>query len=508
VELDDFLTPWTLAPEGDLLLQSGNEEKATLLAGNPILVKGHVSVTGKARSEARVSLEGSISINSLTGIFELAGGTAGSGFPPSAPNTIAGGTVSGPGGLSVGPGTALTGYGLITAPIDFFGGWVIAQGGRLYLERPVGNGPIGTLGEDAVLEIGDGGMLPSVFLLGGELRGRLLTSLHVNGHGLISAPFTGIAGLLAEEGRLIVKNGQHSDLRPGNYGARNGVLELWDDAPVIFPHFFHVDQGTIELHGFEATLAADSVFDISEGSVTTDDMLILSGEVMVLPGESRVEATGSGSLVLSPGCDLTLLGNLTLTAPQVTMGANLSVTGEGTLITGANSTAILSTLKPETAFENRGTLRFAGASGGRLEPLSFRQTAAGTLTVRLGANELTSDKLSVRGAAGIAGTLALEWQPGTVPAVGQAWEVVVASAGVSGHFDSVIEPAVMPAGLSLRVSTLTNQVYVLVVPATPYETWVRSFAALTNSADRLSAADPDRDGLPNFLEFALAGNPA
>jgi hypothetical protein len=190
------------------------------------------------------------------------------------------------------------------------------------------------------------------------------------------------------------------------------------------------------------------------------------------------------------------------------MGANLSVTGEGTLITGANSTAILSTLKPETAFENRGTLRFAGASGGRLEPLSCRQTAAGTLTVRLGANELTSDKLSVRGAAGIAGTLALEWQPGTVPAVGQAWEVVVASAGVSGHFDSVIEPAVMPAGLSLRVSTLTNQVYVLVVPATPYETWVRSFAALTNSADRLSAADPDRDGLPNFLEFALAGNPA
>jgi hypothetical protein len=42
---------------------------------------------------------------------------------------------------------------------------------------------------------------------------------------------------------------------------------------------------------------------------------------------------------------------------------------------------------------------------------------------------------------------------------------------------------------------------------TQYDLWIQSFASLTNPADRLKTADPDQDGVPNYIEFAMAGDP-
>ncbi|MES2658173.1 MAG: hypothetical protein V4689_06120 [Verrucomicrobiota bacterium] len=45
--------------------------------------------------------------------------------------------------------------------------------------------------------------------------------------------------------------------------------------------------------------------------------------------------------------------------------------------------------------------------------------------------------------------------------------------------------------------------------ATPYDTWIGSFnPPLTNAGDRLSTADPDKDGATNLEEFGFGGNPA
>lgn len=41
-----------------------------------------------------------------------------------------------------------------------------------------------------------------------------------------------------------------------------------------------------------------------------------------------------------------------------------------------------------------------------------------------------------------------------------------------------------------------------------YQTWIDSFASLTDPADKLPDADPDRDGLPNSFEMVLGGDPA
>ena len=45
-------------------------------------------------------------------------------------------------------------------------------------------------------------------------------------------------------------------------------------------------------------------------------------------------------------------------------------------------------------------------------------------------------------------------------------------------------------------------------PASAYTTWMASFPAITAPADKLEAADPDKDEIENVLEFVLNGNPS
>jgi hypothetical protein len=45
-------------------------------------------------------------------------------------------------------------------------------------------------------------------------------------------------------------------------------------------------------------------------------------------------------------------------------------------------------------------------------------------------------------------------------------------------------------------------------PSSPFTTWINSFPSITIPADREPAADPDKDGIENLLEFVLNGNPS
>jgi len=44
--------------------------------------------------------------------------------------------------------------------------------------------------------------------------------------------------------------------------------------------------------------------------------------------------------------------------------------------------------------------------------------------------------------------------------------------------------------------------------ATPYDTWIAGYPSITAAADKLSTADPDKDGATNLEEFAFGGNPS
>ncbi|MEY3898461.1 MAG: hypothetical protein RLZZ214_3983 [Verrucomicrobiota bacterium] len=62
---------------------------------------------------------------------------------------------------------------------------------------------------------------------------------------------------------------------------------------------------------------------------------------------------------------------------------------------------------------------------------------------------------------------------------------------------------------NLGGQSATNTVSVTVSPpvSTPYETWMTAGGPGLAEAEQLPAADPDRDGSSNLLEFALNGNP-
>lgn len=46
-----------------------------------------------------------------------------------------------------------------------------------------------------------------------------------------------------------------------------------------------------------------------------------------------------------------------------------------------------------------------------------------------------------------------------------------------------------------------------VAPPSVFSEWIDAFTTLSTS-DKTATADPDRDGVPNFVEFALKGDPA
>lgn len=67
-----------------------------------------------------------------------------------------------------------------------------------------------------------------------------------------------------------------------------------------------------------------------------------------------------------------------------------------------------------------------------------------------------------------------------------------------GTYETTI--SISPGGVISAVATSTS--------TSAFTTWVDSFnPPLTAAADRALSADPDRDGIPNLLEFVLNGNP-
>jgi len=44
--------------------------------------------------------------------------------------------------------------------------------------------------------------------------------------------------------------------------------------------------------------------------------------------------------------------------------------------------------------------------------------------------------------------------------------------------------------------------------STPFQDWIATFPSITDPADKLAAADPDKDGLPNAIEYVLGTSPA
>jgi hypothetical protein len=205
-----------------------------------------------------------------------------------------------------------------------------------------------------------------------------------------------------------------------------------------------------------------------------------------------------------------LNGNLRLDNPTTIVQPGADFTGSGALIN--RPTRALQLLDGVVSgdlnvlIQNEGVLQLGAVnSDAQVGGTAFQQAASGTLQIEIGGTASNAvDQFNLTGAAALSGELNLSLIGGFVPALGQTFNILAASA-ISGTFTTISQPGGMPAGMAFSVSY--SPLVVQLTVTTPYEAWINSFTSLTVPADKLKTADPDNDGENNLVEFALDGNP-
>jgi len=522
VNLDNPAGEWTLNAPGRLDLINGNLLR-TLLFGSSVNLNGTVNVTGDVRTGARVDIGGTVAINTAAEPFTLGGGNT-----TSAPNTLVGGTINGPGPISANSSRALHGFGNINAQINFpTTSNVLADNGQMNVADPaISAGNFGTADTDGILNVTTNwnavGVV-TVLMRGGELKGGTMTNNATNGivgNGLVSARINNNKVVQANNALapLVLQTAANDNDWDGltNVGILQAVsgatLECQDNAAFPFTGSVSATGGSfVSTVGFALTFNGTSSINLTSSTYQSTNSTNIASAVNISAGADSTIKVSTGTLTLQPTSVTTLNGNLRLDgSSRINPGATFS--GAGSLIIPSGKAAVAdATATIGVILDNRGTFRPAGDDlVGRVDANDYQQTATGQLLVELTGTGLAQfDRLVVSGAAQLAGTLDLDLDAGFVPALGQTFNILSVIAGVSGTFTTVVQPVGMPAGLSFVVSYASPTIVQLqVVASSPYDVWINSFGSLTNPADKTKGADPDNDGLKNIGEFGLDGNPA
>lgn len=524
VNLDAAAGKWTLNGPGVMNLVNDNAA-ATLLSGNPVVLNGTVNVTGDVRSTALLDIAGVVNINTPGEPFRLAGGTAAN------RNTIQGGTITGTGVLGAEDGRELAGFGTINNDLQFIGTASLwAKGGTLTL-----NGSIiemlllGTLDDTAVLDIpnpwetdgGPAGTLFGVFLQGGALQGAPVTNdgpEGISGHGLVASRVinSSVVTATAPGKPLIMLTGANDNDwdGSGNNGqliAQGGILELRDNATFGFTgDVIATDGGTVFTSGFALDFNPASAIFLNNGTLHSTHSTDIAGPVTVSGATpSEIEVTNNFFLDFEATSAVTLNQNLTLRNNNILIRSGATFSGSGALsIPDGSSMVMYAGSNANVLLDLAGALRPANSAGiGQVTVKDLQQAATSELYMEITGTLLNQyDRVSVNGTAVIDGYLNLDINGGFVPVLGQTFNILSATGGVTGKF-TAIESTDLPAGLAFKVNYLPTLVQVEVIAGSEFEEWIHLFTSLTNPADRLRTADPDGDGMNNLMEFAFDGDP-
>ncbi len=221
--------------------------------------------------------------------------------------------------------------------------------------------------------------------------------------------------------------------------------------------------------------------------------------------------TGSGFRRINDSSELRNAGVLTLTDEGSTQlyqnstlhnlqGATLNATGQVSLSYYFGGNLLL----------NEGTLVLGTPPGRMIVEAAFTQTATGRLEIGIAGSSAVVpqfDILNVSGTATLGGTLVAHVENAYNPSIGTSFEILTGSPRL-GTFAIVVAPrftVTYPTAGDPPVSL--NDVLLVAHAATTesYAAWA-STRGLTGN-DAAATADPDGDGLINWLEFAFNLNP-
>jgi hypothetical protein len=497
VNLDNPNGEWTLNPQGMLRFFNSNS-LVTMLAGSDVNLNGSVDVTGAVGTAARVDIGGTVDILTAVpgGGFLLQGGSLAD------PNTIAGGTINGPGALQALTNRALVGFGTINAGIDFGGSaQLVADDGTLTVNGTIFDvGMIGVTG-DGILTLGspldtsvtDGG----VVMAGGVLQGAAVTTTLINksirGTGAIFSAVVNDGAIEAQGGTLLFTN-TSSDwdgtFSLGHLRASGGgTLQLVDDASFGFTGSVVAVEGSrVFTDGFALDFNPGSNIILTQGTYESTNSTDIGGTVVVGAGaDSTIEVEVNRFLDFESTSQTTLNGNLRLVSNNASIAAGATFSGAGALIIPENSHLLAdANADINVLLDNQGTFRPAGFNAvGRVDLRDYQQGDTGGLIVDVAGTGLGQfDRLVVNGAALLDGYLNIVVDGGFVPALGNTFNVLAATSGVSGTFD-LVNMSGMPDGLTFAVKYLAGAVQLQVV-STPF-----------------FSADFDHDGDVDETDYAI-----
>jgi hypothetical protein len=517
VLLDDPAASWTINAPAFLELHADASTPEVLISGNELIMNGEGGAVGQCVIDARMIIGGTMhSFAAARVIFN--GGTA------AKPNRLEGGTLTGSGVFAASGAAGLRGQGVVDSNISFSGSTPFAaEHGVLSMNGSfIGGGGLLLAGEDGTLRVNNSWNTASVSLVqiqDGGLSGGTITNDNPNGisgYGRLSAPFINNTSIRAVGGYLSVETFAHNNdwdgaANNGTLAAENGAyLLLVDDQPFTFGGRISATGGTVSA-GFGMTFTpASTLFFSGGGGFYCNGNCTIQGQVEAQsPGPAQdCSIQTTSMLVFASGSRATLDANLHLSGPNNVILSGAEFTGTHTLVIPPGSNLNLSTgaLMNNNVLSIKGGLHPGGQGIGRVEVKSMGLESTATLRLHLaGTGSTQFDRIQASGTVSTGGLLSLVVEAGYTPAPNASFDIINATS-VTGQFQGV-QATGTPAGGSWELTYTPTTVRVTFRTISNYDAWIAQFTSLTNPADRLKSADPDKDGFTNLAEFALNGNP-
>lgn len=449
-------------------------------------------------------------------------------------NTFSGGTFLNGGVLQLAsnaapsslPSAPANPYGLGTGPVTFNGGTLILHGNS---------------GSNLSAQYG---ALPNALIVPAGQTGNLVSTVR----GTNSIPYPALSGPLTGSGTLNLTTNYYRAGITGDWSAFAGVINVKRPSISANSPRFQVAAETgfpLATVNLEQTQLEYTAVPPPEGAVIDFGSLsgistsIISGSqnapglVTWRAGLLNTSATFAGSFTpFVNGGPIGLAkagsGTWTLTGSGTVSGG---ITVEaGVLSYGDASTDSLSgtseiVINPAATLRLNQGARIAGSSCEIMPDGSLRGrgtlqaplVSSGTVSVEGGVLSLVgdarlygdlafsaaSDRLAVAGGLEISGTLSLP--PAAALAAGRY--VFATCTGALAVGDLALRG--VPSGLDAALDSGTpGELAVVLTPRYTFSDWQSAHFASPGGSDALPLADPDLDGVPNLLEYALGGSPA